>query len=129
MLRGSETLLIVEDEEQVRVLARTILRKYGYEVLEARSGGDALLVCEQHLGGIDLLLTDVVLPLMSGPQLAARVAPMHPSMKVLYMSGYTGSSETLQHLHSSGASFLQKPLTPGGLVSRVREVLDAPRLM
>jgi two-component system, cell cycle sensor histidine kinase and response regulator CckA len=126
MLRGSETLLIVEDEEQVRVLARTILRKYGYEVLEARSGGDALLVCEQNRGAIDLLLTDVVLPLMSGPQLAARVAPMHPSMRILYMSGYTGSSETLQHLHTSGVPFLQKPLTPGRLVSRVREVLDAP---
>jgi DNA-binding NtrC family response regulator len=127
MLRGSETLLIVEDEEQVRVLARTILRKHGYEVLVAQSGGDALLVCEQHQGAIDLLLTDVVLPLMSGPQLAARVTPMHPSMKVLYMSGYTGSSETLQHLRASGVSFLQKPITPARLVLRVREVLDAAR--
>jgi two-component system, cell cycle sensor histidine kinase and response regulator CckA len=126
MLRGTETILVVEDEEQVRVLARTILRKYGYEVLEAQSGGDALLVCEQHPGAIDLLLTDVVLPLMSGLQLASRLLPTHPLMKVLYMSGYTGSSEALQHIHDSNVAFLHKPITPGSLASRVREVLDWP---
>jgi two-component system, cell cycle sensor histidine kinase and response regulator CckA len=126
-LRGSETVLVVEDEERVRVLVRTILRKYGYQVLEARSGGDALMVCEQHPALIDLLLTDVVMPHISGTQLAARLLAVRPEMKVLFMSGYTGSLLVKQDMHGSGAAFLQKPITPDALGRGVREVLRSSR--
>jgi signal transduction histidine kinase len=126
-LRGSETLLVVEDEERVRVLARTILRKYGYEVIEAASGGDALIASEQHPARIDLLLTDVVMPRISGPQLAARLLATRPDMKVLYMSGYLDELTRQQDLHDSGAAFVQKPITPETLVRRVRETLRATR--
>jgi signal transduction histidine kinase len=125
-LRGSETLLVVEDEERVRVLARTILRKYGYEVLEAGSGGDALIVSEQHQARIDLLLTDVVMPRISGPQLAARLLATRPDIKVLYMSGYFAGSTLQPDGHGTAAAFLQKPITPETLVRQVREALRAP---
>jgi two-component system, cell cycle sensor histidine kinase and response regulator CckA len=124
LLRGSETLLVVEDEEQVRILARTILRKYGYDVFDARSGGDALVICEQHPTTIHLLVTDVVLPLMSGFDLAARLVSTRPAMRVLYMSGYSESSDALRDARASGA-WLQKPITPANLAWRVREALDA----
>jgi two-component system cell cycle sensor histidine kinase/response regulator CckA len=122
-LRGSETILVVEDEERVRVLVRTILRKYGYKVLEAQSGGDALIVCEQHEPSIDLLLADVVLARMNGPQLAARLVTTRPDMKVLYMSGNTGSAMLQRATRASGAGFLQKPITPETLIRHVREAL------
>jgi two-component system, cell cycle sensor histidine kinase and response regulator CckA len=123
--RGTETILLVEDEEPVRAVVRTILQRQGYAVLAAESGGDALLICEQHKGPIDVLLTDVVMPRMSGRELSERLGPLRPDMKVLLMSGYTDDS-ILQHgvLHSDVA-FLQKPITPETLSRKLREVIDS----
>ena len=124
--RGSETILLVEDEEAVRNVVRDALRRHGYRVLEAPNGGEALLICEQHGAEIDLLLTDLILPHMNGRQLAERVAPLRPAMKVLFMSGYTGEAVIQHGVLDSGASFLQKPVTPDVLTRRLRAVLDAP---
>jgi nitrogen-specific signal transduction histidine kinase/ActR/RegA family two-component response regulator len=125
-LRGTETVLLVEDQEEVRQVAREILSRLGYEVLEAPNGAEALQLCERHPRPIDLLLTDVVMPQMSGRELAERVAPGRPDMRVLFMSGYTEDA-ILQHgILDEGLAFLQKPLVPDRLARRVREVLDVP---
>ena len=124
-ITGSETILLVEDEERLRLLIRAILTKCGYNVLEAQSGGDALLLCEQHPETIHLLLTDVVMPRMSGRQLADRLRLVRPEMKVLYVSGYTDDAVVRHGILEATVAFLQKPITPGPLARKVRDVLDS----
>jgi signal transduction histidine kinase len=124
VLTGSETILLVEDQEEVRRVAQHMLARYGYHVIEARNAGEALLRCEQHLRTIHLLLTDVVMPLLGGRELAERLRAMRPDMKVLFMSGYTENTVVHHGLLDSGIEYVQKPLLPDMLARRVREVLD-----
>ena len=124
---GSETILLVEDEGAVRALAASILRAQGYKVLESTSPEDALQIGEQHQEPIDLLLTDVVLPKMSGRKIAEHLTGLRPTMKVLYMSGYTDDAVVRNGVLETGTAFLQKPFTPSGMARKVREVLDAGR--
>ena len=126
-LRGTETVLLVEDEENVRRLINAVLRKQGYQVLEAQNVGHALLICEQHPGKIDLLLTDVVMPYMSGGQLAERLARLKPDMKVLFVSGYAERTMAFHGVLEADVAFLQKPITPDLLIRKVRSLLDGGR--
>jgi two-component system cell cycle sensor histidine kinase/response regulator CckA len=124
-LRGTETILLVEDDDQVRAVARGILGRNGYDVIEARNAGEALLHSERHPGLIHLLLTDVVMPQMSGPELAKRLASARPLMKLLCMSGYTDDSIVRHGVLEARMAYVQKPITPETLTRKVREVLDA----
>ncbi len=124
-LRGTETILLVEDEDQVRDVARGILLRHGYAVIEARSAGEAILLSEQEAGPIHLLLSDVVMPQMSGPALAKRLALSRPQMKVLCMSGYTDDAAIRHGVIEAEFAYLQKPLTVEVLTRRVRDVLDS----
>jgi two-component system, cell cycle sensor histidine kinase and response regulator CckA len=123
--RGSETVLVVEDEDSVRAIAAGVLRRYGYKVIEARNAGEALLACEAHPGAIELLLADVVMPRLSGPELALRLLQLRPEMRVLFMSGYASDAGTPGAPASIRPAYLQKPLTVSTLTQKVRDVLDA----
>jgi two-component system, cell cycle sensor histidine kinase and response regulator CckA len=121
--RGTETVLLVEDEDGVRALVKQVLTRNGYTVLEARHGGEALLHCERRSEEIHLLVTDVVLEQMSGTELSSRLASLRPGMKVLYISGYTDDA-IVHHGVTQGTHFLQKPFTTEALARKIRQVLD-----
>jgi signal transduction histidine kinase/ActR/RegA family two-component response regulator len=121
---GSETLLLVEDDEGVRALTRTVLKNGSYDVIEAVDPDEALRLVEKHAAPIHLLVTDVVMPGMSGRELAERLTAQRPDLKVLYVSGYTDDSVVRHGLLEAEVAFLQKPFTPDALARKVREVLD-----
>ena len=125
-LRGTETVLVVDDEPGVRLAARLSLESEGYTVVEATGGADALRAVEAHLGPVHLMLTDVVMPGMNGRQVADALRDRHPGAKVLYMSGYTDDAVIRHGILGRSEAFLQKPFAPLGLVKKVREVLDGP---
>jgi signal transduction histidine kinase/CheY-like chemotaxis protein len=123
-LEGTETVLLVEDEQALRALARRVLGVYGYTILEAGNGEEALAVAERHKDPIHILVTDMVMPKMSGDELRDRVIQIHPETRVLFMSGYTGGDKVLRNGFGPRASFLQKPFTPRTLLRKIREVLQ-----
>jgi DNA-binding NtrC family response regulator len=123
---GSETVLLVEDEAALRSLGQEILRDQGYKVLAAGSGGEALELARFHRAPIHLLVTDVVMPGMDGPELADRLGPLHPEARCLFMSGYTDHAIVRRGVFEQGMPFLQKPVTIDALALKVREVLDQP---
>jgi CheY-like chemotaxis protein len=126
-LGGTETVLVVEDQTEVRRLITGVLASYGYQVLEAPSGGSALTEAQEYPARIDLLLTDVIMPDMTGKDVADRLRPARPEMKVLYVSGYSGEVIAHRGALEAGVAYLAKPFTPTLLVRKVRQVLGPPR--
>jgi CheY-like chemotaxis protein len=124
MPHGTETILLVEDEDGVRALARHVLKMCGYTVLEASDGGEALRVAERHQGQIHLLLTDVVMPGMSGRLVAERMAAFKPGIKIVFMSGYTEDAVVRHGVLEEETHFIQKPYSPAAVAQKVRAVLD-----
>lgn len=123
--RGLETVLVVEDEDIVRGLVREILVEAGYRVLEARQGEEALSLCAAYEQPIQLLLTDVVMPEITGKEVADRLHALRPETRVLFMSGYTVESIVHQGMLDADVEFIQKPFTPDALVKKVREVINS----
>jgi CheY-like chemotaxis protein len=123
--RGSETVLVVEDEAAVLKLTRRALEAQGYTVLAAADGRDALRIVERHGGTIHLLLTDLVMPGLSGRELADQLQVRRPGIRVMYMSGYPGDAVVQHGTLTPGSAFLQKPFSPDSLARKVRDVLDA----
>jgi two-component system, cell cycle sensor histidine kinase and response regulator CckA len=124
--RGMEAILLVEDEEMVRRLAREILESQGYKVMEAQDSNDAISICQREKGPIHLLLTDVVMPQMGGRELASSLVHLHPEIRVLFMSGYAEGAIAPSEFMEEGMTFIQKPFTPSDLIRKVRALLDAP---
>jgi signal transduction histidine kinase/CheY-like chemotaxis protein len=123
-LTGSESVLLAEDDDQVRTVVRGILRRHGYQVVETRNAAEAILACREPASEFQLLLTDVIMPDMSGMMLISRLLAIRPNMKVICMSGYTGEAAVRHGIVESGIAFVQKPLTPETLLVKVRQVLD-----
>ncbi len=126
-ISGSETVLIVEDNDALRKLAKNVLRKYGYEILEAENGEKALNVSETHEGPIHLLLTDVVMPKMSGTDLSEKLRSIRPETRVIYMSGYTADAIVRNGILRQNINFIEKPFSLESLAKKVRQVLDAEK--
>jgi CheY-like chemotaxis protein len=124
---GSEVVLLVEDEPLVRRLGTKVLERCGYTVLAAESGARALVVAEEYDGEIHLLLTDVVMPGMSGRELAEQLLPRRPAMRLLYTSGYTEDAIVHHGVSGRGTAFLEKPYSPESLAGKVREALAGAR--
>jgi two-component system, cell cycle sensor histidine kinase and response regulator CckA len=122
---GTETILLVEDETGVRQLVREMLQRLGYRILEASNGPEAIRIFERHQSSIDLLLTDVIMPQVSGRELAERLKTLRPSLKVLYISGYTDDMLAHHGVLEANVFLLQKPFAPDDLAKKLREVLDA----
>jgi CheY-like chemotaxis protein len=122
--RGTETILLVEDEEIVRSLAQQVLEGCGYTVIEAGNGAEALSLCEKTDCQIDLLMTDVVMPQMGGRELVERFVHIYPQTQILFTSGYTDDEVVRYGVVEAGTNFIQKPFTPHGLALKVREILD-----
>jgi two-component system cell cycle sensor histidine kinase/response regulator CckA len=122
--RGVESVLIVEDDEAVRSVARRILATHGYAVLEAENGAKALRLCDETTTPIDLVIADMVMPEMNGSELARHLRDRHPAIRVLFMSGYTGNAALKHGFLEPGATFIEKPFAPEALVAKVREMLD-----
>jgi signal transduction histidine kinase/CheY-like chemotaxis protein len=127
LLRGSETVLLAEDEDAVRGVARELLTLCGYTVLEAANGRDGLTIAREYQGPIHLLLTDVVMPVMSGTELAQQLSVLRPAMKVLFMSGYTNDTDALRRIAEGEIPLLEKPFTTEALARHVRTALDGMR--
>jgi CheY-like chemotaxis protein len=123
-VKGSELILVVEDEEMVRNLTRSILEESGYRVLTAANGDEALELALRHGDSIHLMLADVILPGFSGPEIVDRARPLVKDLRVLFMSGYAEDLISHQELDTDRPHFLQKPFTPTELVAKVREILD-----
>jgi CheY-like chemotaxis protein len=126
-VRGKETVLVVKDQAEVRKYAAAALEAYGYRVIQAESAAEALLVCEREADRIDLVLTDVVMPNLSGRELAHRLEKRWPEIKVLFMSGYTGDAIMHHGAPKEGTEYIPKPFGPDQLAIKVREVLGAPK--
>ncbi|HYI93904.1 MAG TPA: response regulator, partial [Bryobacteraceae bacterium] len=121
--KGAETILVAEDEDGVRHIVTQMLREQGYTVLTANGGAEAIQIATAHSGPVQLLVSDVVMPRMSGPELAQRLRGLRPEMRVLFVSGYTDSEIVREGELEPGTDFLQKPFTREQLASKVREVL------
>src|SRR5512134_3074364 len=124
-MSGTETLLIVENEAAIRNLLQMALRKSGYMVLAAESGREALDLLRDHRGSVDLLITDVMMPDMDGPELVRQMSQVRPETRTLFMSGYTDDALGDRGVLPSNVNFIQKPFSPKAIAQKVRDILDS----